>query len=281
MIITPDLYAKVSGMTSDKLLYEFNCEVCGKPFTARRRDKRFCSDSCMSKERYRRTLGRTRAYQRQDVSCAYCGELFNPKRIDARYCSDKCRRTGYYQLHKESFRERSRQWVANNPEKRKDVLERYAENHPDEGKERYARLKADPKRWGATQAQQHQHYVDNREEYLERAKRRQLAQPTRHYNSRHGCDWDELFAGLWSAQGGKCYLCGDELQLEAYRAIHLDHDHSCCRLGYSCEICRRGLACKWCNTLVGYAKDDPARLRRVADNLEKANALVQERMAKK
>jgi Recombination endonuclease VII len=95
--------------------------------------------------------------------------------------------------------------------------------------------------------------------------------------SRHGIlpeDW----AAMWQQQEGCCYLCGDPLPAED-RQVHIDHDHTCCPPGKSCSLCRRGLACEACNHLVGFARDDPARLRRVADNLERALAATQARMA--
>jgi hypothetical protein len=87
---------------------------------------------------------------------------------------------------------------------------------------------------------------------------------------------------LWDAQDGKCYLCGDplpSLEGHGYALPHTDHDHACCRRGSHCEKCRRGLACRACNQLIGVAHDDPDRLRRIADNLERAKELVQQRMA--
>lgn len=86
--------------------------------------------------------------------------------------------------------------------------------------------------------------------------------------------WD----ALWQEQQGRCYLCGDALDSTANepgktggnRRVVVDHDHSCCRPGRSCERCRRGLACGKCNLAIGLLNHDPARLRRVADALEKA-----------
>jgi Recombination endonuclease VII len=81
------------------------------------------------------------------------------------------------------------------------------------------------------------------------------------------------------SQDGKCYLCGDPLQSEP-RSVHLDHDHRCCpKDSKGCVACQRGLACRACNLLLCYASDDPDRLRRIADNLERAIAAVDERLA--
>lgn len=65
------------------------------------------------------------------------------------------------------------------------------------------------------------------------------------------------------------------------RKVHVDHDHTCCPQGKSCRYCRRGLACHPCNLLIGFARDDPQRLRRIARNLEAALAATQHRMAGK
>jgi Recombination endonuclease VII len=193
------------------------------------------------------------------------------------YCSRECNKRGYYRENKEMFRARGRAWVEANPEKRREHLARFAESHPDYGKERYTRLKANPERFAAAQERGRRYYQEHRGEVLERVRLQRERWPTRGYNGRHGCDWEELFAQLWLAQDGKCYLCEDPLDRDAYRAIHLDHDHSCCPLGKSCAVCRRGLACRRCNVLIGWVDHDPGRLRLIADNLDVANTLFRQR----
>lgn len=84
----------------------------------------------------------------------------------------------------------------------------------------------------------------------------------------------EDWAALWEAQGGRCYLCGTGL---VEGKIHVEHDHSCCPEGRSCQVCRRGLACGTCNRSIALAADDPGRLRRMADALEAAKLAVAER----
>ena len=54
------------------------------------------------------------------------------------------------------------------------------------------------------------------------------------------------------------------------RSWYVDHDHLCCPARKYCLICIRGVACRSCNFAVGFAQDDPERLRRIADNLEDA-----------
>ena len=79
-------------------------------------------------------------------------------------------------------------------------------------------------------------------------------------------------------QQGCCYLCERQLP-DNSQQVHVDHDHSHCPPGTSCAICRRGLACSSCNTAIGLLNDDPDRIRRVADNLEHAQAGTRERIA--
>ncbi len=79
----------------------------------------------------------------------------------------------------------------------------------------------------------------------------------------------EIREELFEKQNGLCYLCEKPVILKDNLAC-IDHDHSCCSdRRRSCENCRRGLACWHCNLILGHAKDDPARLRLIADNLER------------
>jgi hypothetical protein len=79
--------------------------------------------------------------------------------------------------------------------------------------------------------------------------------------------WQDMF----DQQGGRCYLCADELD-PAH--THVDHSHACCPDDRSCGRCIRGLACRWCNQGVGQFRDDPERMRRAATALERANAMI-------
>jgi hypothetical protein len=93
---------------------------------------------------------------------------------------------------------------------------------------------------------------------------------------RHGItveQWDRLL----EEQEGKCYLCNEEMSSNP----HLDHDHSCCPGKRACGKCVRGLACQKCNQGIGQFGDDPERMRRVADNLEKANQILRDRSVEK
>jgi Recombination endonuclease VII len=142
----------------------------------------------------------------------------------------------------------------------------------------------------ARKAAARRRYLANREQEIIRARAYQVAHPaaTRASKSRwqdanplrrHAMQLTE-WAQMFASQDGRCYLCGDPLSDDRSKT-YVDHDHSCCAQRESCRYCRRGLACNPCNTLIGMAADDPQRLRRIADNLEAALAVVRQRIASK
>ena len=134
---------------------------------------------------------------------------------------------------------------------------------------------------------QRRSYVKNREKRLEQQRnaktykrwRAENPEKVRGYSLRrnHGMR-PEGHTQMQEAQQGRCYLCGDPLP-EDRGKVHIDHDHSHCPPGESCHYCRRGLACQPCNALIGLARDNPDRLRRIADNLETALADTGRRLA--
>ncbi len=67
---------------------------------------------------------------------------------------------------------------------------------------------------------------------------------------------------MWSAQDGRCKVCRVEMIRggRTMDAVNVDHDHATGRV--------RGLLCSYCNLALGYAKDDAARLRALADYLD-------------
>lgn len=129
-------------------------------------------------------------------------------------------------------------------------------------------------------ARQRRYYAANREKFREygRSYRAGGAEAAAQLRYRHGPDIAEAFAAMWSEQDGRCYLCGRPLVRDK---THIDHDHTCCPDRKSCAYCRRGLACGPCNSLIGYAGDDPALLRMIADNLERVIGPTRERIAAK
>jgi hypothetical protein len=101
--------------------------------------------------------------------------------------------------------------------------------------------------------------------------RREAREQYRKNGRKHNLKWKfgitpEEFDAMLIGQGGRCYLCGEPMG----GTIHIDHDRSCCSGNQSCGKCIRGLADQKCNQGIGQFGDDPYRLRRAADALEKA-----------
>jgi hypothetical protein len=206
------------------------------------------------------------------------------KYLNARYCSHSCYLKHYERENGDKRRAAAARWQRANRERRREYRRRYDAENADRIRAvkalKRAEVSADPEKAAERRAKAHEYYLANRDRIRENARQRReatLIHRTWNFRSAHGTK-QSLLDELYEAQTGECYLCGDLLDREAPRAIHLDHDHRCCKLGRSCERCRRGLACKDCNTVIGRAQDDPARLRRIADNLERALADVDLRM---
>lgn len=185
-----------------------------------------------------------------EIPCAVCGEITQAQHGNKLYCSDSCRQRARYK--QVSYIAEARNCL--------ECQETFTPKRP-------------ASVFCSKACYMKGYYLRNKDKYAARERKR-----GHHYNWRHRCDWDDMFASFWSLQDGKCYLCGNPLDRAEYRGINLDHDHSCCPLGRSCEKCRRGLVHRHCNSVLGYAEDDPDRLRRIADNLEAAKALVRERL---
>lgn len=73
-----------------------------------------------------------------------------------------------------------------------------------------------------------------------------------------------VFDSLMAAQKGLCAICGDPLQ-RGHRT-HVDHDHATHKV--------RALLCRHCNLILGYAKDQPSRLRAAILYLEGHHAVA-------
>lgn len=72
----------------------------------------------------------------------------------------------------------------------------------------------------------------------------------------------EQYEALQAAQNGACAVCGRYTPGK----LHLDHDHRCCPTGAkSCGRCVRAFLCHGCNVAIGFAGDNPKRLRDLAD----------------
>jgi Recombination endonuclease VII/HNH endonuclease len=94
----------------------------------------------------------------------------------------------------------------------------------------------------------------------------------RHPESNRKANWKSRYNGmtesdymaLYDVQSGVCDVCGQkEVATRGGKVRWLCVDH-CHKTG---EV--RGLLCSACNTAVGYAMDDPSRLRAAADYLDR------------
>jgi hypothetical protein len=72
----------------------------------------------------------------------------------------------------------------------------------------------------------------------------------------------EGYDRMLAAQGGGCAVCGGEQITKGKKWLSVDHCHETGVV--------RGLLCNNCNNALGHAKDDPARLRTMADYLERS-----------
>jgi hypothetical protein len=171
-----------------------------------------------------------------------------------------------YLRNREKVAAQSREYYVRNREKVIEQQQLRRKQNPEVYRERDRERGRTPQRKASKSAWWREYYAANRDAYSAKDRERRR----RDHHGMQPEDWTRM----WAAQGGRCYLCGEELALEQ---AHVDHDHGCCPKGWSCQICRRGLACLHCNTAIGSARDDPARLRRMADALEAAQAVVNER----
>lgn len=75
---------------------------------------------------------------------------------------------------------------------------------------------------------------------------------TEHYDSQRSTELDAQT--IFDMKKNGCQVCG------SYSRLTLDHDHSCCPEGKSCDKCVRGILCHKCNTAAGLLDDDFERM---------------------
>jgi len=91
----------------------------------------------------------------------------------------------------------------------------------------------------------------------ENAKKKGLC--VKHYDDSRGSSLSaEMIAEM---KEGGCQVCG------SFSRLTLDHDHSCCPVGKSCDNCVRGILCHKCNTAAGLLDDDVSRMFSLAEYL--------------
>jgi hypothetical protein len=186
----------------------------------------------------------------------------------------------WYQANRERAREYQRQWYEANREAKNEKSRQWAAAHPEKMREynrRYREANLEKERARQRRSREANREANRESQRRYRAKRGTDGRRVQAWALNHGLrpeDW----ATLWDGQDGRCYLCGEPMTPEQ---VHIDHDHRCCPKDHSCIYCRRGLAHASCNQLIGFADDDPGRLRRVADNLEAALKVTDARLAGK
>lgn len=83
---------------------------------------------------------------------------------------------------------------------------------------------------------------------------------SKNLKARYGIDYDG-YRMMLANQGDRCGCCEESLDPADG---HVDHCHSTGVI--------RGIVCQGCNLSLGHAKDDPVRLRRLADYIERQNS---------
>lgn len=66
-------------------------------------------------------------------------------------------------------------------------------------------------------------------------------------------DWYET---QLASQGGVCAICQRPPD-DGRRALHVDHNHDCCKKTPTCGKCNRGILCHSCNTALHAIERDP------------------------
>lgn len=64
----------------------------------------------------------------------------------------------------------------------------------------------------------------------------------------------DAFYELWNLQSGRCAICLDRLADDESRTTHVDHDHKTGAV--------RGLLCSYCNSGLGWFRDNPVWMQR-------------------
>lgn len=107
----------------------------------------------------------------------------------------------------------------------------------------------------------------NSERARERTKQWRVANPRKRYltgvRTRFGIT-PEKYASMLQVQGGVCAICKQPETAKIQgrvKELSVDHDHRTKKI--------RGLLCWTCNTTLGKVKDQPKRLRMMADYLER------------
>lgn len=111
-----------------------------------------------------------------------------------------------------------------------------------------------------------EYYSENREAELARGRARYKDNRGAYLKTQYNITIEQ-YNQMLEDQGGVCAICKGVNSNG--RSLSVDHDHKCCPGGKSCGSCIRQLLCLYCNTFIGYAKDDVKRLLAGVAYLEK------------
>lgn len=115
-----------------------------------------------------------------------------------------------------------------------------------------------------------EHYLKNREKYIERAAKRQAEKPDEvketkrkhRYEKIYGVSYDE--AKKLRETANHCHICGALPPTEGrFRELFLDHDHVTGKI--------RGLLCPRCNSGIAAFGDNLEGIMRVVEYLKRSN----------
>jgi hypothetical protein len=98
--------------------------------------------------------------------------------------------------------------------------------------------------------------------YKQREKNTGRRQALRKYNLTQ-----ERYDAILESQNGGCAVCGGQ---NDGKKMFIDHDHGCCpQDAKSCGGCIRGLLCHFCNSGIGWFRDNTSFMRSAIEYLEK------------
>ena len=214
------------------------CEHCGESFEGKTKRARFCSVACKDAAHCARLREETlRSREVLTRSCEQCGEpIPATRKRNAITCSRECNVALANGRKSKALREA---WDATNP-----TCARCGGPIP-------ATRRLNVKYCSV---------ACKRASVSERARARASDYMRAYLYGITPAQYDAML----EAQGHACASCFSDEWGGKTGVPHVDHDHA------TGEV--RGLLCSGCNHAIGHAKDDPARLRQMADYLERALA---------